>query len=76
MNVGRASCGCGDGGKDGGWRTNASLGTLVMVVVGTFGMFLDWHCVGKCSRLTNENGTMGSCVVPRDPNRLLEENEV
>ena len=70
MNVGRTSCGCGDGG------TNASLGTLVMVVVGTFGMFLDWHCVGKCSRLTIENGTIGSCVVPRDPNRLLEENEV
>ena len=31
---------------------------------------------GKGSRLTIENGTMGSCVVPRDPNRLLEENEV
>ncbi len=31
MNVGRASCVGGDGGKGGRWRTKASLGTLGMV---------------------------------------------
>jgi hypothetical protein len=38
---------------------------------GEFGVV---HGAGSGSRLTIDNGAMGSCVVPRDPNRLLKEN--
>ncbi len=32
------------------------------------------HGAGSGSRSTRKSGTMGSCVVPRDPNRLLKKN--
>ena len=61
MIVGRASYGCGDGGKDGRWRKNASMGTLVMVVAGIFGMLgkKDRQCAGSGSRVAMESGCAG-----------------
>ena len=38
-----------------------------------FGVVGVEHGAGPGSRFTRESGTMGSFVVPRDPNRLLSE---